>query len=313
MYDRAAKPRIIRGIERRIFSRLNKLKSIFDIRKNYDIIHPTYYDPYVLGRYKGKLILTVHDMIHERYADTYFKHDLYTVQHKKKMIQAADRIIAISESTKRDLLEFFPELDPSKISIIYHGASMKADDIHAGEFSRMDGRNYILFVGARWIYKNFKRFVKAVIPVLETHKDLHVFCSGGGAFKADELDMFGEYSSRFHQGGLNDDELAAAYKNALCFVFPSEYEGFGIPLLEAFACNCPVVCSGTTSLPEVAGDAAEYFDPLNVDDISAKISKVIDDETLRTNMKSRGRERLKLFDWDKTARETLECYELALK
>ena len=96
-------------------------------------------------------------------------------------------------------------------------------------------------------------------------------------------------------------------------MFPSEYEGFGIPILEAFACNCPVVCANASSLPEVAGEAAEYFDPLNIDDIAGKIENVIHDEGLRARLKDSGRERLTLFDWDKAARETLDCYNLALK
>ncbi len=92
-------------------------------------------------------------------------------------------------------------------------------------------------------------------------------------------------------------------------MFPSQYEGFGIPVLESFACNCPLVCSNSSSLPEVAGDSAEYFDPLNTEEMTAKILKVIDDEDLRENLRASGHERLQLFNWDKTAEETLKCYQ----
>ena len=107
--------------------------------------------------------------------------------------------------------------------------------------------------------------------------------------------------------------MRQAYANAECFVFPSQYEGFGIPVLESFACNCPLVCSNSSSLPEVAGNAAEYFDPLNTEDMSAKILRVIEDSDLREKLRASGRERLKLFSWDKAAKEHFECYRHILE
>ena len=175
------------------------------------------------------------------------------------------------------------------------------------------GRRYVLFVGYRGWYKNFLRFVRAMRPILEKDNDLCVLCVGGGAFTAEELVEIGGMSSRYFQRALDDDSLAQAYANAECFVFPSEYEGFGIPLLEAFACSCPVLSSNISSLPEVAGDAAEYFSPFSVSEMSAKILRVMEDDLLREKLRLAGRERLKFFDWDKTARETLECYRRVLE
>ena len=183
----------------------------------------------------------------------------------------------------------------------------------SGKFRHMDGQKYILFVGARGGYKNFTRFIEAMRKILDRRKDLHVFCAGGGAFNYEEQKNFGEYAGRIHQGGLSDLELADAYAGAECFVFPSEYEGFGIPILEAFACSCPVVCSEASCFPEVAGKSAEYFDPLNPDDMADKILGVLDDEALRKKLIVSGRGRLKIFDWDKTAAETLKCYKEAMK
>ena len=301
--------RVIRRIEQKAVGLLNRLNALRGMR-GCDIVHPTYYAPYLLGHYKGKLVLTVYDMIHELYRDTYFSSDKKTSPRKARMLRAADRIIAISESTKRDILRFFPDIDPGKISVVHLGASMPAHD--DSQPSPIDG-DYVLFVGVRGGYKNFLRFVEAMRPILEMRRDISVFCvGGGGGFSAVELEAIGGQISRYHKASLDDEKLAQAYANALCFVFPSEYEGFGIPILESFACNCPLVCSNSSSFPEVAGDAAEYFDPLNVDEMSAKILRVIDDESLRERMKIAGRERLKLFDWDKTARETLECYRQVL-
>ena len=135
----------------------------------------------------------------------------------------------------------------------------------------------------------------------------------GGGLTNDELGSAQSLSSRFIQANLNDDELRQAYANAECFVFPSQYEGFGIPVLESFACNCPLVCSNSSSLPEVAGDAAEYFDPLNTEEMTSKILKVIEDDSLRARLRLLGSERLKLFSWDKTAEETIQCYKNILE
>ena len=311
LYDINKSCRIARAVERRLFSRLNKAMALIELKKKHDIFHPTYYDPYFIGHYSGKLVITIHDMIYEKYADTYFHRDTATIENKRRNILAADRIIAVSQSTKRDLLYYYPDLDEQKISVIYHGASMSAHE-EKRNFSRVEGKPYILFVGARWVYKNFIRFIMAIRQILDKNKDINVFCAGGGEFTREELGFIGEYRTRVFQAGLSDDELVDAYSNALCFVFPSEYEGFGIPILEAFACGCPVVCSDVSSLPEVAGDAAEYFDPLSIDDMADKISALIHNDSRREELKRKGRERLKLFDWDKTARETLECYRRCL-
>ena len=217
--------RIARAVERRLFSRLNKARALIELKKKYDIVHPTYYDPYLIGHYSGKLVITIHDMIYEKYADTYFYRDTATIENKRRNILAADRIITISNSTKRDLLYYYPELDEQKIAVIYHGASMYAHESKR-KFSRMDSKPYVLFVGSRGIYKNFIRFIMSMRQILDKNKDVNVFCAGGGEFTREELGLIGEYRTRFFQAGLTDNELADAYSNALCFVFPSEYEGF---------------------------------------------------------------------------------------
>ena len=288
----------------KFFGALNQINALLGMRKC-DIIHPTYYRYYMLGKYSGKLVVTVYDMIHEKFVG-----DKTTINRKNKLIHAADHIIAISESTKKDVLELYPDISPEKISVIYLGNSMpELQEAGANPI----GRKYVLFVGLRKWYKNFTRFAEAMIPILESHPELCVLCTGGGEFAGGELGAAEKLSSRFIQANLNDDDLRQAYANAECFVFPSQYEGFGIPVLESFACNCPLVCSNSSSLPEVAGDAAEYFDPLNTEEMSAKILKVIEDKDLREKLRSSGRERLKLFSWDKSAQEHLECYRHVLE
>lgn len=294
-------------ISQGVFHIVNKIKRRLDImRGNFDIIHPTYY--YVSKPAKGKFIVTVHDMTHEIFTGKYPVNQR-VISAKRRIIPKADRIIAVSENTKRDILKYFPEIDPAKISVIYHGASMKP----AGSQQKFLPYDYVLFVGNRSMYKNFSRFTEAMKGIMSSNWDINVLCAGGGAFTEEEISSFGEFSGRFHQAGLTDADLSQAYSGALCFVFPSEYEGFGIPVLEAFAAECPVICAEASSLPEVAGDSAVYFDPLNVDDMAGKILSVVEDENLREELRRSGRERLNFFDWDKTARETLECYKLAMK
>ena len=312
LHDMSNKNKFMRLSELGLFWYVNKFNARRSVRKNnYDIIHPTYYRVSYPERNNAKLSITVHDMTHEKYSGIYPRLKKNLITHKKRAVREADLLIAVSENTKRDLLEYVPDINPEKVHVIYHGFSMNRNSGDNADFSLMKGKDYILYVGDRRFYKNFARFIKAVINVMYIHKDLHLFCAGGGAFTSEELDSFGAYKSRIHQGGLSDSELSAAYQNALCYVFPSEYEGFGIPILESFACDCPVVCSDSSSLPEVAGSAAEYFSPVDVDIMTDKILNVIEHDSLRQELISCGRERVKLFSWDKAASQTLECYKLA--
>lgn len=283
--------------ESRVLHKLNSDK--------FDIIHPTYYEPYILSRKgKSKLVITVHDMIHELYPE-YF-HD-NTKQKKKKMIEAADAIIAISENTKKDLLKFFPGISAEKIKVIYHGNSFPVQK------EAQEKQNYILFTGQRRNYKNFNNFVKAVAPLLLKY-NLNLVCTGP-AFDIEEnnfLKKLGIQEKVFHKSA-SDKELIDLYSHALVFVFPSMYEGFGIPILEAFASKCPLVCSNSSSLPEIGGDAAIYFDPLNIDDMREKIESVIVSKDLQNELIEKGCEQLKKFSWEQTAEQTFELYEQLIK
>lgn len=293
-------------IEKTSFWFVNKFKAWYDTRKiHYDIIHPTYY--YMSYGKKAKVILDVHDMIPEIY---HINERL--IQAKKKTLHEADKIIAVSENTKRDLLTIYPDIPPERICVIHRGASMIHRDKTPEKLSIMGNRDYVLFVGNRTGYKNFSGFFEAMKSVLFAHRDLCLLCVGGGYFTHEELDLIQGYETQVFQAGLTDDELVSAYSHALCFVFPSLYEGFGLPILEAFASDCPVLCSDSSSLPEVAGNAALYFNGNEPDDIADKIIRVIESENLRDNMKIKGRERIKLFDWKKTARDTLKLYEEAM-
>lgn len=295
-------------------SNINKTKRTLK-KQDFDVFHPTYYSTYFLKYLKKKpFVLTVYDMIHEIYPEYFFSDR--TVNLKKKLIPKADRIIAISESTKRDILHFY-KIPEDKIKVIYLGNSLQPK---TGILKIPNLPNkYILFVGARGIYKNFIFFVKSISPLLVKDRELSLVVAGGysGAdfFSKEERDLFKELNieNQIVHFSINDETLASLYKNALCFVFPTLYEGFGIPILEAFACDCPAVISNTSSLPEVGGDSAIYFDPKDKDDILSSVEKVIYNQDLRNELILKGRERLKKFSWENTASETLSVYRDILK
>jgi glycosyltransferase involved in cell wall biosynthesis len=202
-------------------------------------------------------------------------------------------------------LKFYPHINPDKISVVYLGTSWNA----TSKLKVLSRGSYILFTGDRTFYKNFTNFVLAVAPLILKY-NLQLKCTGR-PFTNAEIDLlkqqkiFDKTSVQF----ASEDELRELYANAICFVFPSLYEGFGIPILEAFACGCPLVLSDASCFPEIAGDAGVYFDPNSVNDMREKIDKVICSETLRKDLADKGFEQLKGFSWRKCAEQTAEVYE----
>lgn len=272
----------------------------------YDIFHPTYYDNYFLGHLKKPFILTVYDMIHEKYAE-YFENNVDSIN-KRRLCEKADKIIAISNSTKQDLITIF-EIPEEKIEVIYLATDYNTVSASKPAFDFQEMR-YLLFTGNRYIYKNFFTFLIAVSPILKQHKDLQLICTGP-SFNAlekqwiEDLGINGKVKSYFCE---NDNELAYLYQHAACFIFPSLYEGFGFPLLEAFACNCPVISSNGGSLPEIAGNAAAYFNPKDIREIRQSILNVLTDKLLRKELVEAGKLRLSNFSWDKCRNETNALY-----
>lgn len=270
------------------------------------LYHPTYYDTSFLS-YIGDapFVVTVHDMIYEKFSELIMGSEVI-IRQKKEMITKANRIIAISEYTKKDIIEIL-NIDPSKIDVIYHGTSLLAPPT---EYKLSLPDPYILFVGDRAFYKNFQRLMEAFSIIGQTNRNLHMVCTGK-PFTDDEIQQIAHLGlqSKIQQLSVEDKHLAELYARASLFVFPSYYEGFGIPILEAFACNCPVALSHATCFPEIAGNAGAYFDPYSVSSIADTITRVISNEQERQKLILAGQERLKLYSWEKAARET-ECVYL---
>jgi len=279
--------------------------------QTFDLFIPTYYDPYFVAHLKNKpFVLTVHDMIHELYPH-YFANDPETIQNKRLLIEAATKIIAISENTKKDLLHFYPQIDAKKVEVVYLAHTIT----HEMTADQNLPEKYLLFVGKRSLYKNFNFFIKAVVPIMQQYPDIYIFCAGGNPFTSDELSLIDDLGldGRVMQKNFEDRKLASYYKNALCFVFPSEYEGFGIPVLEAMAAGCPVILTNNSSFPEVAGDAGIYFESNNASDLERKLGELLKSSAFRELHIAKGIQQSRKFSWERTAQETMKVYEQALK
>jgi len=270
-------------------------------KNNFDVFHPTYYDPYFLKYLKKPFVLTVHDMIHELFPQ-YFLNDKNTIMNKKKLILSANKINVNSEYTKSDLIKLFPEVK-EKITVIHHSCNFEQlEKIFPKE-------KYILYTGARGGYKNFNTFLQATAPLLSKY-DFNLICTGH-PFNDEENILINnlQINDRISCVYASENQLVELYSKATAFVFPSLYEGFGIPILEAFSSNCPALLSNTSSFPEIGGDGAVYFDPNSIDDMRTQIERVITSTTLQNELIKKGKEQAKKFSWEKCAKETMEVYK----
>jgi len=279
-------------------------------RPGNDIVHNTFYLPHGLAAYPGaRRIVTVHDMIPELMPQTRRRLDFLTL--KRRYVRHADHVICVSESTKRDLLEVYGPIE-APISVVHHGVDpmFRPDrDPHPELPLR-----YILFVGNRNQYKDASVLMRAFAQAARHERDIVLLFVGGGEFTADERRLLSALgiATRTVQASLADRLMPAAYSNALMCIFPSRFEGFGLPALEAMACGTPTVLARATSLPEVGGTAASYFEPGNADELTVMMEKLLGDESLRDDRREAGIERAALFTWGKAAAETADVYRRTL-
>lgn len=293
----------------RLMSMLNRRTSRAALRAGgFDVFHPTYFDPYFLDNLCGKpFVLTIYDMIHELFPKNFSApREIKMSEWKRILASKAAKIITISDKTREDVVRLLG-VNPKKVQTIH-----LANSIDPAAAVWPEGLNvkpgYLLFVGGRAGYKNFTFMARALAPLLEK-EGIPLVCAGGGKFTTEEEALLsGIGLKNVVQCEAGDSQLAWLYSNALALVFPSLYEGFGIPVLEAFACGCPVALSSTGSLPEVGGEAAVYFDPTSAGGISDCVSGLLYDSALRESLRTKGRSRLNDFSWDRTAEKTLSVY-----
>lgn len=267
-----------------------------------DLFHSSYYR--LSKNRKVKNITTVHDFTYEKFTHGP-KRWLHSWQ-KFRAIRRSDAIICISENTKRDLLYYLPDVDPAKITVIYNGVSdlfFPIADLEPAE------KPYVLFVGARGGYKNFKAAAEAValLPGIE-------LCAvGGGRFSNEETVWLERLlPGRYHHAGMVSTEtLNLLYNQAVALLYPSSYEGFGIPVAEAMRAGCPVIAVNASSIPEVAGEAGLLVESADPHLLRSALERVLD-EGQRAQLVIKGLKQSKRFSWDTTFEQTLAVYEKVL-
>lgn len=280
-------------------------------KNNIDIFHETYYSLTDCRPSSAMRIVTVYDMIHEKTPERYSYFNR-TLRSKPDCIRKADHIICISESTRKDLIETF-NVPEEKTSVVHLGCSLTTKQIIKRPV--MD-KPYLLYVGSRNRHKNFWKFFRAYAGSSKLSKEFTLVCFGGGKFNTRERKKMADLGlscKNVIQISGGDEVLAGLYGSAKAFIFPSLYEGFGIPPLEAMSIGCPVVCSNTSSIPEVVGEAAEFFNPEDENDIRESIARVVFSTERSSQLIDKGKARVKLFSWEKCARETINVYRKVLK
>lgn len=253
-------------------------------------------------------VVTVHDFTYEKFRGGLPK--LIHVMQKGAAIRRASGIVCVSENTKRDLLEYYPAIPEERVRVIYHGVSAVYKPIGQSCRNTLDPRlinvPYALFVGGRHSYKNFKVAVESVSLL----QDFWLVSAGGGGFNKEEQILVDKYlpNRSLHLPSVKDELLNSLYNCAHAFLYPSAYEGFGLPLLESMAAGCPVIAANRSSIPEVCDDAAVLINEITPEAIAEQISK-LNISAYREELVSKGFERVKKFSWEKCCSETFAFYK----
>ncbi|MBI4994522.1 glycosyltransferase family 4 protein [Candidatus Peregrinibacteria bacterium] len=292
-------------------------------KANLDLMHFTHFNAPIL--YRRPSIVTIHDLtlnLHPGKKMAGAIHRLAYTLTIQSIIKRSKRVIAPSEHTRQDIVKHF-NIEPDKIAVIHEGVNPSfhkiSDENIVNDFLAKTGltKPYILYTGVWRSHKNLVNLIKAFAILKHTHH-----FPGWLVITGKEDPWYPEVKQTVANENLEgcvrftglvpDEDLVLLYNSASIFVLPSFYEGFGLPALEAFACGVPACVSKTSSLPEVCGTAAEYFDPNDPNDMASKIALVYNDDTKKADLISRGFERIKDFSWSKMAEQTLDLYNQTL-
>ncbi|MGF6094388.1 glycosyltransferase family 4 protein [Pseudomonas sp. 18175] len=272
------------------------------------VVHETYFSRFGIAPKGCPVVLTIYDMIHELFPQSFSAKDQTTLL-KQCAVERADHVICISESTRQDLIRLF-DVPEKKLSVVHLGFEQFKPA--TGKTDAPQPRPYLLYVGSRHGYKNFSGLLNAVSTSTRLKADFDIIAFGGGAFSGSELELINRLGfgiDRVRQVGGDDTVLASLYDGAKAFVYPSLYEGFGLPPLEAMAHACAVISSDTSSMPEVIGDAGVLFDPTQNDEMAGAIERVVYSDSETARLIALGRERLNHFSWQRCTQETLSIYQ----
>jgi glycosyltransferase involved in cell wall biosynthesis len=292
-------------------------------RDRLDLFHATHY---VLPPLRGRAVVTIHDIIHLLYPQ-FLPNRLALVYARvmvRRALSRADRIITVSYNSKRDLVDYFG-INPARVDVIYNGVSPRfRPDIPADERERVARKYgipmpYLLFLGGERPHKNAQNVIRAFAEARRSRPDLpHVLALAGpmpkNTARIDALIGALDLGSSIARPGLiEEDDLPGLFAGADALLYPTLYEGFGLPVVEAMACGTPVLTSSTSALQEIAGGYAFLVDPLDVDAIARGIVALTTDPKIRSDYVELGRKRALDFSWHKAAERTLEVYAEALR
>ncbi|MCS7226321.1 MAG: glycosyltransferase family 4 protein [Gloeomargarita sp. SKYB31] len=298
-----------------IVYRLNQWFSRLTVAKyHYDVLHETYYSITPTITNVTARVITIHDMIPEQFPH-FFKPHSQIWQRKQAAIRRADHIICVSHKTKADLCDICG-ISQEKLTVVYLGVDTSLAYEKDAPIPIVHDRPFLLYVGKRSGYKNFSGLLKAIATSAALRNTLDVIAFGGGPFTRAEwqlIQQLGLDGQRIRQVSGGDVLLAKYYRAAAAFIYPSLYEGFGLPPLEAMLNDCPVVVSNRGAIPEIVGPAGEYFDPDDPDAIAKAIIRAIFDQTRRTELIAAGRQRVAQFSWRRCAEQTRDVYQQVLK
>ena len=272
-----------------------------------EIVHDTYYSKEILNFKNKKKVITVYDLIHEKFHKLYKNNNLDL---KKKIINEADAIICISNNTKKDLIEYYRP-DEKKIFVVHLGYDhIENDSLDSGHNKIKIPENFILFVGSRLKYKNFQLFIKSYALKKIINDNFDVICFGGGNFSKNEKSLFSELAinNKIHYLQGNDDFLSYLYLKAKLFIFPSQYEGFGIPLIEAMSVGCPVLASNINIFNEICESGIHYFSNNDQKDLIEKLEYLLSSDKNLLSKVNLAKNISKKYTWEKCATETYEVY-----
>lgn len=277
--------------------------------RSFDLLHHTYYRPQVLRRTSGMLrATTLYDMIPELRPESFPSGNPH--QAKKSYLESSDLIISISQRSADEMLELWPHLASRELAVVPLGVS---DEFFANGPTYSSRRPYLLFVGSRNGYKDFGVVLEALASAGANLSELDLIAAGGGPFAPSEMDEISRagLSRRVTQTRASDLELAALYRGAAAFVFPSIHEGFGLPTLEAMACQCPVILADTPVFREVAGNAAHFFEPRSSESLADSLGILGDHEAL-ADLRRRGEALARRRSWHAMAEATGDAYRRVL-
>jgi len=286
-------------------------------RERIDLYHGTNFRLRGSGG-KGNIV-TIHDLAFKRYPHFLKKRvgQFFSFLKTKRDVRQANRVIAVSQHTAKDVMEFF-KIDRKKVRVVYHGVDPNfRPEVSMASILEMKRKyhiltpKYILWVGTLEPRKNLITLIKMYDQLKNIHGEYNLVLGGGLGWQYEDILVQAQSLDKKARitGYLPRGDLIPLYAGAALFVYPSLYEGFGMPLLEAMASGVPIVAANTSSIPEVMGDAGILVDPLNISKMGEAVMRVLADSRLSSSLREKGIQRARLFTWEGAAQETLKIYQ----